>query len=264
MPPKSSEKVKKAPAPKSSEKVKKVKTRRCAKNNTTLPFIIHTPTEHSGWPAWWDDRATMKLRVLSIDPGITHFCMKLYDRVGDKEMDTVSFVKTNVGDRTNLKQKKVSNNMESIDMQNVAETRNVDVEWSQAFNSPFRIYGRISHILDTIDLSLVHVVVVESQMKINYKMTRLGQHILGYFINKATPSTLIVEVDSKLKTMGVVPKPDNVKKWAVERARVISTERNDKAGLAFLELKGKVNDFADTTVQGEAFFEFTKARDHYT
>ena len=239
--------------------MKRYRRKTGAKSNTELPFTVHQPVEGSAWPSWWDNITNKKLRIISIDPGITHFCLRIEERIGT-QLNTIQFVKTNVGDRTNLKKKKVSNNMEIPNIiGEKSEDKLIDKKYSTAFNHPFYVYGRITRLLDTIDLSKVDIVIIESQMKINYKMTRLGQHIIGYFINKAIHNNLnylIVEVEPKLKTMFCQTKPDNVKKWAVDEARRIATERNDVEGMKLLELKGKVNDFADTLVQVETFFKY--------
>jgi hypothetical protein len=233
-----------------------------AKNNSSVPFTIHQIRETSAWPVWWNNRNTTPLKIISIDPGITHFCLRVEERLGTDTLKTLQFIKTNIGDRSKLKKKGVSNNMEQNGLLgDCCVAQHVDERYAVAFNEPFRVYGRLTRLLDEIDLSGVHVVVVESQMLINYKMTRLGQHIIGYFIQRSlreqlTP--LIVEVEPRLKTMHLKPKPLDVKKWAVENAREIASRRGDIEGLKLLEQKGKVNDFADTLVQVEYFFAYCK------
>lgn len=233
-------------------------TKAAAKKKSYTPFIVHTPTESSAWTAWWQERNSMPLKIVSIDPGTTHFCLRVEERVGKQSLKTIQFIKTNLGDRTHLKKKTVSNDTDQA-LFGTCAPENEELPYAAGFNGPNRLYGRVTRLLDRIDLSGVHLIVIEGQVKMNYKMTRMGQHVISYFVQRTLHENLcplIVEVDPKLKTAHLAEKPKDVKKWSVERAREIAQERNDEEGLKLLQLKGKVNDFADTLVQVEYFLDY--------
>ena len=232
-----------------------------AKNNTDLPFVIHSVNEACIYPAWWGDWGKT-IKIVSIDPGITHFCLRIEERTGGI-FKTVKLIKTNLGDRSSLINKKVSNDMKlcTVDVnQKTSDEKNVCHE---AFDKPMRVYGRLTKLLDSMRIELLSadLVIIESQLKINYKMTRLGQHIIGYFIQLSIDNPLpflLVEVDSKLKSRLAEKKPDDVKKWAVEYARKLAESAGDVEGLKLLNTRGKTNDFADTLIQIEAFLQFVR------
>lgn len=260
-----------------------------AKNNTDLPFVVHSVNETRNLPAWWG-KWEQPIRIVSIDPGITHFCLRIEERTGDS-FKTIKLIKTNLGDRSALAKKSVSNDMKlgtlmKLEAVKTDEFAGRDVchkcehyigvpggcdcdrlsdtcKYKKAFDEPMRVYGRLTKLLDSIKEELVQcdLVIVESQLKINYKMTRFGQHILSYFTSLALSSPaqfLIVEVDPKLKSTLASKKPDDVKKWAVEYARELATKCDDTEGLKLLNMRGKTNDFADTLVQIEGFLRFVK------
>ena len=249
-----------------------------AKNKTELPFVIHSPNENSKWPVWWDNWTSwdkdVPLKIISIDPGITHFCLRIEERFSDGQLKTLKLIKTNIGDRSACVKKTVSNDMKLTKIlkedtkiePEVIEIR--DEDYKEAFDKQFKVYGRLYRLFDSMkdEIRDAHMVIIESQLKINYKMTRLGQHIISYFINLSLTENndmVIVEIESKVKSelwkekeKPKDAKKDWVKKCAVEYAKQVATDRGDAEGLLLIEQKGKVNDFADTLVQVEGFLKY--------
>lgn len=232
------------------------------KKGTGIPFVIHSIYENCVYPAWWGEWYKT-LKIASIDPGITHFCLRIEERTGDT-FKTLKLFKTDIGDRTKLKRKTVSNNMDqNTRLADGAEIIIPDDKCYSAFTEPMRVYPRMTQLLNSMkdELLSCDLIIVESQVKVNYKMTRLGQHIIGHLINLNIVNPrpfLLVEVDPKLKSRLASTKPDNVKKWSVEYARNLAEKVGDTAGLALLNMRGKTNDFADTLVQVEGFMRYVK------
>ncbi len=107
-----------------------------------------------------------------------------------------------------------------------------------------------------------HYIIVERQLPQNYKATRIAQHTISYFSILLKNSPLmpsIIEIDPKLKgrVLGA-PKGINdnqLKRWAIEKARELLTIRRDEFSLKVLDhFKKKQDDLADTVCQIEAFF----------
>lgn len=119
----------------------------------------------------------------------------------------------------------------------------------------------LTRYLDSFDMSEASIVLIESQMTINYDMIRVSQHCITYFCLRY-PSVIVVELSSKLKTnvLGApkgMTKPQR-KKWSVEEAERIYTKYGDTEGMRMLRSTvGKKDDVADTTTQSEAFFVMT-------
>lgn len=238
---------------------------RKTKKEAKLPFEIHSVSEVCVYPSWWG-KWNETIRVVSIDPGITHFCVRIEERTGDI-FKTLKLIKTNLGDRSTLVKKTVSNDTKLKSLIKTDECK-ADVfeggdKYKKAFEEPVRVYGRLVKLLDSMKDELMRsdLVIVEGQLRVNYKMTRFGQHILSYFTNLQVASNshfLLVEVDPKLKSRLADQKPKDVKKWSVEYARNIATKCGDEEGLKLLNKRGKTNDFADTLVQIEGFFNYVK------
>ena len=129
-------------------------------------------------------------------------------------------------------------------------------------------YQQITNFLDSYFDFLMnsHFIIIERQMKENYKRVRISQHLITYFCIKLINSPLmpqIIEIDSTLKTRELHPKKNRhemnktgVKKWAKEEAKRLLIMREDQTGLAKLASTKKKDDLADTVIQIEAFFKY--------
>lgn len=125
-------------------------------------------------------------------------------------------------------------------------------------------YKRVNIFLDKY-LGLIkacHVVIIERQLHINYKMVRFSQHLITYLtihLRNNANLTVILEISNKLKTYALqAPKglsDKEVKKWAVVTADELLRLRGDEPSLKVISLaKKKKDDLSDTVVQIEAVF----------
>lgn len=114
-----------------------------------------------------------------------------------------------------------------------------------------------------------HMIVIERQLIENYKMIRVSQHIISYFLNELKDSHLfpyIFEIAPTLKTQALkAPKGINkkqVKTWAIGEARRILTERNDEFSLQVLNyFKNKQDDLSDCVVELEALWVYLESKE---
>ena len=106
-------------------------------------------------------------------------------------------------------------------------------------------------------------------MSINYKSTRMFQHILSLFIHMAKLNFFyynditIFDINPKLKgTILKAPKGLNyskLKEWSIEKALEILKSRNDEYSINIInknkgKSKSKSDDLSDTVIQMEAWF----------
>lgn len=180
-------------------------------------------------------------RIISIDPGIRHFAFRIERRPMHHGPDVKYF-------------HPVTEIMIKIDFKPYLTDE--DTGYS-------RLYAEVNNFLDGYRewYPSVHMVLIEKQMAINYKMVRLSQHVITYFHCVLANSPLlpsIHEVDPKLKTQMLgAPKGLNkpeVKKWAIEHADEILTIRGDEVGKDIIKKVGKKDDLSDVVVQAEAYF----------
>lgn len=126
------------------------------------------------------------------------------------------------------------------------------------------IYKRLNDFLDKYleIIKLCHIVIIERQLHINYKMVRFSQHIISYLtihLKNAKYLPVILEVSSKLKSHQLyAPKgisDKEIKKWAVAKADELLKLRKDNISLSVIAAaKKKKDDLSDTIVQIEAVF----------
>lgn len=200
-------------------------------------FTVHH-CHSTNIPIEWNTRKDY-YRVMSIDPGKKNFCFRIELR--NLETNTIT---TEV--------------FEKIDLIGSQNTDRVTVDF---------INRNAITILDKyINLILnCHVVIVERQMTINYKMVRFSQHVITYLMVRLRDNsikTVIIEIDSKLKTKQLrAPKKlgsKETKLWAIEKATELLKNRGDTVSLKVMDKaqKSKKDDLADTIVQIEAVFSY--------
>ena len=187
-------------------------------------------------PIEWNCRKDY-YRVMSIDPGKKNFCFRIELR--------------------NLETGNITTEVyEKIDLIGSQPSDRVTVDY---------INRNAITILDRyIDLILnCHIIIIERQMQINYKMVRFSQHVITYLMIKVMNNslkTVILEIDSKLKTKQLnAPKKlgaDGTKTWAIEKAYLLLKQRNDLLSINIMDKaqKSKKDDLADTVIQIEAVF----------
>lgn len=107
-----------------------------------------------------------------------------------------------------------------------------------------------------------HMVIIERQMHMNYKSSRIMQHTITYFmvhLKDAIRLPLIIELDSKLKgrqlgaPSGITE--GELKKWATREAMDLLYRRKDWVSYAKIQNEKKKDDLSDTVMQIEALFD---------
>jgi len=102
-------------------------------------------------------------------------------------------------------------------------------------------------------------IIIESQLTLNYELTRFGQHLITYMtigVRNKGCLPLIIEIDSKFKTKVFDIKSDvDIKKWAVEKAYELFRRNNDAVGIGALDSgKSKKDDLSDVVCYCEAWW----------
>lgn len=168
-------------------------------------------------------------QVVSIDPGIKNFAMRVEKRYRDGRVETLYMAKTTFAGKGGITPEVLHQSLELL------KTHMALLEQS-------------------------HVVVIERQMGINHRVSHLFQHLLTFFLVHAPlfrHPCVVMSVSPKLKGQALgAPKGlkyKELKSWSVAKARELLTARGDRHGLDLLK-KGKVDDLADTIVQAEALF----------
>lgn len=202
-------------------------------------YVCHNPHTISLSNRKWTDR----IRIISIDPGITHYAI----RVEERNIKTPDVIKTILYDKIGLKK--------------------TEQELSSDLVSP--LYTFVSTFLDQHRnlFKTCHIVLIEKQLPVNYRAVRMSQHSLTYFMfllkNQEPQLPMFFEIDPKLKgsELGAPPylNAKGIKVWAIEKAKELLTERGDSYGLKILNRKvngrkEKKDDLADVVCQIEALF----------
>lgn len=176
-------------------------------------------------------------RVISIDPGIVNFCIRIEDRYRNGMVKTVYTEKKVLGGND---------------------------------GNVMLVYTNLTEYLNSlIDVTYWgHYYIIERQMVENYQSTRIAQHVLTYFLtlcNTSAIKPLILEIDSKAKyTVLDAPTGYNkaaLKTWGQEKAKELLLERGEVDLVNYINgsrgIRGqkKQDDLCDVVIQAEAFFK---------
>lgn len=133
--------------------------------------------------------------------------------------------------------KKHPNRQKVLHGRKKADYLNDDGKWKDMYE-----YANIVKFLETLDFSEVRYIVLERQMSINYRSTRVAQHLIStlFSILRANKDKnpyfpIIYEIDPKIKSRvyGVrLPRKD-LKKWTLRKAIYNAVSRGETS---FLEL----------------------------
>jgi len=206
-------------------------------------YVGHNPHTIPLTERKWPDR----IRVISIDPGVTHYAI----RVEERNMKTVGPITTIHFDKIGL----------AKDKQELSE------------DLVCAMYSYVSNYLDQyLELfKTCHMVIIEKQLPINYRAVRMSQHTLTYFMthlkNIKPNLAMFFEVNPQLKGRQLgAPASLNekgIKTWSVEKAFELLNDRNDQKGLEVMmrkdprnKRKEKKDDLADVINQAEALFSY--------
>lgn len=192
----------------------------------TTPYTVYyphkTPVEQRRWTDPW-------YQFLSIDPARKALALRIERRHFTGWIQVLAFSLTDVIQK--------------------------DTDMTMAFS---RVTEFLMQFMSLI--LMCHFVIVERQLPLNYKSTRIMQHILSFcMIHLANAPLLpsIIEIDSKLKgKMLGVPKgchDKELKKWSIMRARQLLIMRQDAWSIEVMNYYfTKQDDLADTVCQVEA------------
>ncbi len=187
-------------------------------------------------PIMWYNR-TDYYDIVSIDPGRKNFAIRI-----ERRSLTTYEIKALAFEKIDLIGKDKEDSVQVIDS----------------------LYKRINDFLDKhlALIKLSHLIIIERQLHINYKMVRLSQHVITYLtinVRNAKFFPVILEVSSKLKShqlqapRGISDK--EIKTWAVSKANELLKIRKDDFSLEVLgTAKKKKDDLSDTVIQIEAVF----------
>lgn len=201
------------------------------------PYIAYNPHTLDLSTRKWPN----KIRIISVDPGISNFCI----RVEERGLRKYCQIKTLLYHKLHLRK----------DEQELTD------------DYVCHYYTKLSHFLNQ-HLNLFkscHMVIIEKQMPFNYRAVRISQHTLTYFMLHLQDVegilAMIFEVDAKLKgkELGASSHLNSkgLKAWAVEKATELLTDRGDEESLAILvKNRKKADDLADTVCQIEALFSY--------
>lgn len=111
------------------------------------------------------------------------------------------------------------------------------------------------------DFRWCHYIIIESQLRTNYDMTRMGQHLITHLLMTVADQgfrPLIIEIDSRVKTqmLGAPPGMDKPqrKKWCLSKAIEIIKSRGESEVLALLTKPGKRDDHGDVICYDEVWW----------
>jgi hypothetical protein len=186
-------------------------------------------------PVEWHTRKDY-YRIMSIDPGRRNFCFRVEHR--------------------NLVTGKITMELfRKIDM--ILTTHDVKVSTDVVFRNTILVLAQYHELIKDC-----HLIIIERQLHINYKMVRFSQHIITYLMCLLMDNalkTVILEIAPTLKTreLGAMKglNKREVKLWAIEKADTLLRAREDMSSLDVIKkAKTKKDDLSDTVVQIEAVF----------
>ncbi|MBA3284292.1 MAG: hypothetical protein H0U27_04445, partial [Nitrosopumilus sp.] len=160
-------------------------------------YVAHNPHTVPLTARKWPNR----IRIISIDPGVTHFALRVEER-NIRHNDVIS---TLFYDKVGLKKEE-----QELDGDNV----------SQIFTFIQEFLDRNKELFKTC-----HMVLVEKQLPINYRAVRMSQHVLTYFmvlLKNGENLATFYEIAPTLKGRQLGSPPNinerGLKLWATEKA----------------------------------------------
>jgi hypothetical protein len=207
-------------------------------------YIIYYPTPCTQLPPIGDDIPDEGCQCVSIDPAIKNFAIRIEKRYRTGYIETIQMVKVDFSKYGDVSESKGTT---AVDPQIIAAATTV-----------------LNQLLPIMQES--RIVGIERQMAINYKATRIFQHLLTYFlimVSRFRHPCIIMDISPKLKgKMLKAPKglvKNALKEWGIGVAIERLTWRNDQLGLKIIKdhkgkSKTKADDLADTIIQMEAWF----------
>lgn len=207
-------------------------------------YIIYHPVPCYQLPPIGDDIPDEGCICTSIDPAIKNCAIRIERRYRTGHIETIQMIKVDFSKYGNTSE---SNGTTAVDPQILASVTSV-----------------LNQLLPIMQES--RIVGIERQMAINYKATRIYQHLLTYFLMMVSTFKhycIIMDISPKLKGK-ILGAPKGLvktalKEWGIKIAIERLTWRNDQTGLKIIlshkgKSKTKADDMADTVIQMEAWF----------
>ena len=240
------------------------------------PFTIHCPHTTNKYNLTKDDAIAFSysfwnknwIRCITIDPGRANFAIRSEIRTYNyPTMEVPQFVEYPSVHPGLFEPTKVSKYevMQSHNIKVEVEFFAVlDFDYDEKGDEICHIYSKMNEILDFYRKFYLesHIIVIERQIRENYRMVRLSQAIIQYFINVVKDTMyrpLIIEVDSKLKYSVLNGVKNTTKKghrksvWGPWMARNILNHYYDYTSIQTIDnLKNKKDDISDIVLQLEA------------
>jgi Poxvirus A22 protein len=177
----------------------------------------------------WDSKHYM---VVSCDPGVKNFAMRIEKRETDKITSVV---------------------IDKIDLTDTKERSR---------------YEQLYDFLESYNHYFIktHIFIIERQLPKNFDASRIAQHAISYFIRMKKLSEIknpvVMDISPKVKGYQLTaPKKCKeywLKKWAVLRAAQLFKARGDDYAYSMLQEYKKKDDISDTAIQIEAVFRMLK------
>lgn len=204
-------------------------------------YVVHYPYPCEYFSPIGQDIPDNGVLWVSIDPAIKNFAIRIERRYKTGHAETVQMVKADFRQYGNVSETKGTTTIEPKILASALETLRY-----------FEHYFKESQLI-----------IIERQPGINYKSSRIFQHVLTYFmmiVPTFTHYCVILDVSPKLKGK-MLGAPKNIskielKKWGIEKAIEILTVRKDEIALKIIDYhrgtsKTKADDIADTIIQIE-------------
>ena len=207
-------------------------------------FVIYHPYPCEHLPPVVQDIPDEGCQCISIDPAINNFAIRIEKRHHSGLIETIKMLK--------------------IDFEQYGD---VSESTGTSIVNP-KILAAVIHALSELQdiIKYTKIIAIERQMAVNYKSTRIFQHILTYFLVMVTTfeyPCIIIDISPKLKgkILGASKKLNHheIKKWSIEKCMNILSWRNDQAAIEIIKQhrgksETKADDLADTVIQIEAWF----------
>lgn len=210
----------------------------------TSDYVIYYPCPCSQLPPVGQDIPDEGCQTVSIDPGIKNFAIRIEKRYRNLYVETVHMSKYDFSSYG--------------DVSESTGTTKID---------PVIITAATCILNDLLPIMQdSRIIGIERQMAINYKSSRIFQHVMTYFMMVVTTfkyPCVIMDISPKLKgkILGAPKglKYNELKYWSIQMGIQYSTWRNDQVALEVIkgyQKKGKLAaaDITDTLIQMEAWF----------
>jgi hypothetical protein len=207
-------------------------------------YHIYYPCPLQELPPIGNDIPPEGCLCVSIDPAIATFAFRIERRYANSHVETICMDKLDFKNYDNTNKSSGSTRIDPRILTDVLAYLN----------------RMLPYMLDA------RIIVIERQLSVNYKATRIFQHILTFFMMTAPTfnhSCVVMDILTKVKGK-VLGAPKNLnynglKAWGIEKAIQLLEWRNDQFALDVIKYhkgksKTKADDLADTVIQIEAWF----------